>query len=756
MTTAAAVATVSVTGFPLAGKAAAQSPSLSLSQSVSPTTVNTVGENATFSFVVTNNGDEPLTGVTVTTTSFSGTAGPLVVSCQGTDLAPGSATTCTAPYTVTQADIDAGGVTSIGTATGRTSTGSTVTAPGATATLAAIQSAAISLQKAGAPSGGNGGGGNDGGGGGNNGGGNNGGGTNSRRSTSVTTLTVGQTISYTYDVMNTGNVTLTGVSVTDTSFSGTGTPPAISCPATTLPPGESMTCTGSYTVTQADVAAGSITNTATATGTPPSGPPVTSGPATATVTSPQNQAGLALDKIAITSGGGGSGGNSRRNTLMTTIAVGEPLIYYFTVTNTGNVDLTDINVTDTSFSGTGTPPAISCPSAILPVGTSFTCSATYTVTQADVTAGTITNTATATGTPPYGPPVTSPPATATVTGPPAALTLDKIVSVAGGGGGGGHNGGGNNGGGNNRRNTVVATLTPGQVLDYSYVVTNTGNVTLTGLSVTDTSFSGKGTPPVITCPSTPLEPGASITCTATYTVTQADIDAGTITNTATATGTPPSGPPVTSPPATATVTLTRSPALTLAKSASPATVTAAGQTVTYTLVATNSGNVTLTGITVADTAFSGSGTAPTISCPTGPLAPGGSTTCTGTYTVTAADLRQGHIDNTAVATATGPGSTTVTSGPATARVAATPPQSAPSPSPSPSPSHIPSPSPSHHPSGQPHPPHGQLPETGAGNLTLIGAAGALLLAAGVPVLLTANRRRRPQAGSADQGTRPME
>ncbi|MFF2745695.1 LPXTG cell wall anchor domain-containing protein [Kitasatospora sp. NPDC058048] len=64
--------------------------------------------------------------------------------------------------------------------------------------------------------------------------------------------------------------------------------------------------------------------------------------------------------------------------------------------------------------------------------------------------------------------------------------------------------------------------------------------------------------------------------------------------------------------------------------------------------------------------------------------------------------------------------------------------------------------PSPHPSGRPHPPHGQLPETGAENLTLVGTAGALLLAAGVPVLLTANRRRHPQSGSADRGTRPME
>ncbi|WP_373319561.1 DUF7507 domain-containing protein, partial [Rugosimonospora africana] len=70
----------------------------------------------------------------------------------------------------------------------------------------------------------------------------------------------------------------------DTEFSGTGTPPLIACPTTTLVPQDSTTCTGRYTVTQADIDAGGIVNTGVATGTPPTGPAVGSEPSTATVT----------------------------------------------------------------------------------------------------------------------------------------------------------------------------------------------------------------------------------------------------------------------------------------------------------------------------------------------------------------------------------------------------------------------------------------------------------------------------------------
>src|SRR5262245_55288739 len=92
------------------------------------------------------------------------------------------------------------------------------------------------------------------------------------------------------------------------------------------------------------------------------------------------------------------------------------------------------------------------------------------------------------------------------------------------------------------------------------------------------------------CGSGALAPGASTSCTANHTITQADLDAGSIINTAGA-----SGNGVNSPSTSATVTANQNKALTLAKSANPTTYSAVGQTITYTYTITNSGNVTLAG-----------------------------------------------------------------------------------------------------------------------------------------------------------------
>ncbi len=71
------------------------------------------------------------------------------------------------------------------------------------------------------------------------------------------------------------------------------------------------------------------------------------------------------------------------------------------------------------------------------------------------------------------------------------------------------------------------------------------------------------------------------------------------------------------------------PRLTLVKSASPASYNTVGQVITYTYTISNSGNTTLAGpFSVSDDKQ------PTVSCPTGSLAPGASITCTSTRTIT--------------------------------------------------------------------------------------------------------------------------
>lgn len=80
------------------------------------------------------------------------------------------------------------------------------------------------------------------------------------------TVPVGSPVNWTYVVTNTGGLTLTNVKVTDDQGV------AVACPATTLAPAQSMTCTASASAT-----AGQYANVGTATGTPPNAPDVTDG-----------------------------------------------------------------------------------------------------------------------------------------------------------------------------------------------------------------------------------------------------------------------------------------------------------------------------------------------------------------------------------------------------------------------------------------------------------------------------------------------
>jgi uncharacterized repeat protein (TIGR01451 family) len=89
------------------------------------------------------------------------------------------------------------------------------------------------------------------------------------------------------------------------------------------------------------------------------------------------------------------------------------------------------------------------------------------------------------------------------------------------------------------------TLNPGDTLDYTFNVTNTGNVAVTGVTINEVSFDLPG-PIVITPPADiDLSPGESQQWTGTYILTQTDIDAiavdPLVDNVAQASGTDPNG-----------------------------------------------------------------------------------------------------------------------------------------------------------------------------------------------------------------------
>ena len=84
-----------------------------------------------------------------------------------------------------------------------------------------------------------------------------------------------------------------------------------------------------------------------------------------------------------------------------------------------------------------------------------------------------------------------------------------------------------------------------------------------------------------------------------HVTTAADVKAGHITNAATVKGKAPDGKVVDASD-TATVTFIPAPGISLAKSAEPDTFGKPGQTITYTYVVTNSGNVPLSAITLSD------------------------------------------------------------------------------------------------------------------------------------------------------------
>ena len=175
-----------------------------------------------------------------------------------------------------------------------------------------------------------------------------------------------------------------------------------------LAPTATLTCTGTYLTTQADVDAGKVDNTAAAGGLF-GGAPVAADPATVSVPAVQTPH-LSLSKAA---------------TEASFSAAGATLHYVLAATNDGNVTLTGVSIVDARLGTLGcTQPADLAPTETL------LCVGTYLTTQADVDAGKVDNTAAAGGL--SGDiPVTADPATVSV---PAVqtphLSLTKAAAEA--------------------------------------------------------------------------------------------------------------------------------------------------------------------------------------------------------------------------------------------------------------------------------------------------------------------------------------
>ena len=364
--------------------------------------------------------------------------------------------------------------------------------------------------------------------------------------------TAGSTIVYTFLVTNTGNVTVSGVTIVDPLLDA----PAV-CATTTLGIGASTTCTGTHTITQAEVDAGVVDNTATATGSLPGGGTTTSPPDSTSTPLTQSPA-LSLVKSSPTG----------------SLTAGSTITYTVTATNSGNTTQTNVVVTDAML----TPNSATCAS-VAPGGTCVL-TGTYVVQQSDVDAGQIVNTASVTSTS-----ITTP-VTATVTTPIArnpAITAVKTAVLTTDGG-------------------VAGAADVGDVITYNVTVTNSGNVTMTLQSVVD-SLEGR-TPTTLTCAPLLLAPGQSATCNSyTYTMQDGDITTvgPTLDNVVTATGLSAASSQSISSTSTAVVAVNGDPAtVRIIKTATPRDVKV-GDLVRYTLTLENTGATPVVDGTVIDT-----------------------------------------------------------------------------------------------------------------------------------------------------------
>ncbi len=437
---------------------------------------------------------------------------------------------------------------------------------------------------------------------------------------------LGETINYVITVENDGNLTLTNVKIEDAL---TGNAGENAWTIDTFAPGETQTFEASYVVTEADVIAGKVVNNATGEAENPDPKkeetPVTPGEKEDPVETPNP--GLTVIKTSDKTG---------------EVKLGDKITYTITVTNNGNVTISGVKLEDSLTGDDWTLGNIK-------PGETVTKKTTYTVTEKDIIAGKVENHATATGKEPGGKDITGEgekTVTTEESNPQITVTKETTSTPKNG-----------------------KTYALGEKITYKITAKNTGNLTLTDVTVSDELTGNTGDKAFKIDGN--FKPGEEATFEASYTVKESDLGK-TVVNEATAAGktTDPKNPePGVTPGTTEDPVDQKNPAMTITKKVTDKKDEyQIGDTVEYEITVKNTGNTTQNNVLVEDqmnaagsaviTKVEGAkGTIDGANVTLDTLAPGKEATITAEYTVVKED-RGNTITNAAVAK--GEGETPVT------------------------------------------------------------------------------------------------
>lgn len=287
---------------------------------------------------------------------------------------------------------------------------------------------------------------------------------------------LGETVVYNIKVINNGNVSINDINVRDDLTGDTWT-------IDTLKPGEEKELTAKYVITEDNILDGEIVNVASAKGQDPKGNDIEE-TGSSTITPEEINAHMIVNKKTVSNPKDGK-----------SYKYGEEIKYEITVTNDGNVTLYNVNVSDKL---TGDKWTIK---ELTPGETSKVFKTSYKVTEKDVLAGSVVNTATATSDD-----ILDKITPEVVPGKQEENVEAAISSVL------------------VEKKAKEGTYKVGNTVTYEIKVINNGNVTVSGIKVIDELTGDKWT-------IDNLKPGEEKIFTTKYVIKKADEDRGYVKNT---------------------------------------------------------------------------------------------------------------------------------------------------------------------------------------------------------------------------------